>query len=147
MALDPDIYRNWSPAAQQRALSALQRASNERWKPFFCQKVGCDGSPHGEWRWNHARADQHPPQDADWLTWLIQSGRGAGKTRTGAEVTHRMADHVPRLAIIAATGADVRDTCLEGESGLLTIAKPGNQPHYEPSKRRLTWPNGCIGTT
>jgi phage terminase large subunit-like protein len=41
----------------------------------------------------------------------------------------------------------VRDTLVEGESGLKTIAPPGLMPHYEPSKRRLTWPNGCIGTT
>lgn len=58
-----------------------------------------------------------------------------------------MADKVPRIGLIAATGADVRDTLLEGESGLLTIARPGKRPVYEPSKRRLTWPNGCVATT
>lgn len=35
---------------------------------------------------------------------------------------------------------------IEGESGLVTIAKPGHTPNYEPSKRRITWPNGCVGT-
>lgn len=147
MSVDHDIYKQWSPSAQQRALDALRRAQNEAWRPFFCSRPICDGLPHDKWKWNHARADQHPPTDQDWLTWLIQSGRGAGKTRTGAELTHRMAEHVPRIAVVAATGADVRDTCLEGESGILTISRPGNMPHYEPSKRRLTWPNGCIGHT
>jgi phage terminase large subunit-like protein len=81
------------------------------------------------------------------LVWLLKSGRGAGKTRTGAEFTHRMSEATGRIAIVAATGADVRDVCLEGESGILTIAPPGGRPHYEPSKRRLTWPNGCVATT
>ena len=147
MPVENDAYRKWTPAAQQRALEALQRARNDNWRPFFCRRPNCDGMPHDEWTWNHGRWDQHPPTDEDWLTWLIQSGRGAGKTRVGSEVTHRMTEVVPRLAIVAATGADVRDTCLEGESGILTIARPGNAPTYEPSKRRLTWPNGCIGTT
>lgn len=152
--IELDAYRRWTPAAQQRALNALQARTNDTWRPFYCPLHDCDGNPHGPvgdakmpWEWNHARGDQHPPRDTEWLTWLITSGRGAGKTRTGAELTHQMTDIVGRVAIIAATGADVRDTCLEGESGLLTIARPDRRPHYEPSKRRLTWPNGCVGTT
>ena len=35
---------------------------------------------------------------------------------------------------------------LEGESGILNISPPWNKPYYEPSKRRLTWPNGAIAT-
>ena len=144
--MDNDQYRTWTPAAQQRALDALRRTENDNWRPFFCGDRNCDGQPHGEWEWNHARADQYPPADDDWLTWAITSGRGAGKTRTGAELTHQMSDYTGRIALIGATGADVRDTMLEGESGVLTIARPGNRPTYEPSKRRLTWPNGCVAT-
>jgi hypothetical protein len=44
--------------------------------------------------------------------------------------------------LIAPTAADVRDTCIEGCSGLLSIAPPWNRPRWEPSKRRLTWPSG-----
>lgn len=144
---DPDAYRNWTPAAQQAALERMQRMANDRWRPFYCKRADCDGKPHGEWTWNHARADQRPPTDREWLTWLLKSGRGAGKTRVGSEYTHRMTKVVSRIAIVGATGADVRDTMLEGESGILTIAPPGSRPRYEPSKRRLTWPNGCVGTT
>lgn len=121
--------------------------SGRQWRPFYCPNNDCDGLPHDDWAWNHARHDQRPPKDLDWLVWLMKSGRGAGKTRAGSEYTHRMADKVPRIGLIAATGADVRDTLLEGESGLLTIARPGKRPFYEPSKRRLTWPNGCVATT
>jgi phage terminase large subunit-like protein len=74
------------------------------------------------------------------------AGRGAGKTRAGAEFIHRAVRTNGRVALIAATGADVRDVLLEGESGLLVISPPGQRPHYEPSKRRLTWPNGAVAT-
>ena len=47
-----------------------------------------------------------------------------------------------RGALVAATAADVRDVLIEGESGLLAIAPPGQRPRYEPSKSRVTWPNG-----
>lgn len=52
-----------------------------------------------------------------------------------------------RIALVAPTAADVRDVMVEGESGILAICPPWNKPLYEPSKRRLTWPNGAIATT
>ena len=95
-----------------------------------------------------ARHSQLPP-DGDWRVWLLLAGRGFGKTRTGAELVRariaaRRARHV---ALVAPTAADARDVMVEGESGLLAIASAHNRPHYEPSKRRLTWPNGAIATT
>ena len=141
-----EAYKQWTPAAQERALQRLKQLTNENWRPFYCTRPNCDGKPHDDWVWNHARKDQHPPADGDWLTWLSMSGRGSGKTRAGAEWVHRMVEKYPRVALIAPTGADARDTMLEGESGILTIAAPGKRPHYEPSKRRLTWPNGSVGT-
>lgn len=52
-----------------------------------------------------------------------------------------------RLAIVARTAADVRDVLIEGESGLLAKSHPRFYPKYEPSFRRITWPNGAIATT
>lgn len=144
--LDPEAFKRWSPAAQEKALTMLRERSNDRWRPFYCPIVTCDGLPHGDWVWNHARADQRPPVDTEWVTWLLKSGRGSGKTRTGTEITHRMSQKVPRIGLIGATGADIRDIMLEGESGLLKVHPPGQKPDYEPSKRRLTWPNGCVAT-
>lgn len=45
------------------------------------------------------------------------------------------------------TAADVRDVMIEGESGILAVSPPWCRPVYQPSKRRLTWPNGAIATT
>jgi phage terminase large subunit-like protein len=143
---DLQAYQRWSPQAQEKALELLRQRQVDDWRPFYCPKADCDGLPHDEWLWNHARADQHPPTDDDWLVWLLLSGRGSGKTRTGSEYTHRMTEITGRIAIVGATGPDARDIMIEGESGLVTIAPPGMRPHYEPSKRRLTWPNGCIAT-
>ncbi len=75
------------------------------------------------------------------------AGRGFGKTRTGAEfIRDRIAAGARRLAFVAPTAADARDTMVEGESGILAKSASWDKPLYEPSKRRLTWPNGATAT-
>lgn len=74
-------------------------------------------------RWKaKARPDQLTP-DGDWLTWLILAGRGWGKTRTGAEDVgwYGLLNAGSRIAIVAPTAADARDTCVEGDSGLISV--------------------------
>lgn len=95
-----------------------------------------------------ARPDQQPPSGA-WRTWLILAGRGWGKTRTGAEWVRSIvsAGRARRVALVARTAADVRDVIVEGESGILAISPSHERPTWEPSRRRLTWPNGAIATT
>jgi phage terminase large subunit-like protein len=99
------------------------------------------------YRWTlHARASQLQPEDSDWLIWAIITGRGWGKTRTAAEwVRYSIeSEQAGRLHLVARTAADARDTMVEGESGILSISPPWNRPKYEPSKRRITWPNGAM---
>jgi phage terminase large subunit-like protein len=146
MTVDVEAYKRWTPAAQEKALQRVQELTAKKWRPFYCPNTACDGSPHDEWLWNHARVDQRPPTDRDWLVWLLMSGRGTGKTRTGTEFIHRATRRLPRIALVAGTSTDAREVMLEGESGILTIAPPDHRPLYEPSKKRLTWPNGAIGT-
>lgn len=98
------------------------------------------------WAEHWARPEQQIPNGA-WDVWLVMAGRGWGKTRVGAEFAIDLARRLPRIAIAARTAADVRDVCIEGESGILACSPPWFRPHYEPSKRRLTWPNGSIATT
>ena len=94
-----------------------------------------------------ARPAQLPPL-GNWRVWLLLAGRGFGKTRTGAELIRaRVATCTARrLALVAPTAADARNVMVEGESGILAISPPWDRPRYEPSKRRLTWPNGAIAT-
>ena len=100
-----------------------------------------------DWRF-WARPEQLAPA-GDWRTWLVMAGRGFGKTRTCAEYIQSKAGGgaCGRIALVGRTAADVRDVMVEGESGLLAIAPPWARPRYEPSKRRLTWPNGAMATT
>lgn len=96
-----------------------------------------------------ARDEQIEPSGTNWTTWLILAGRGFGKTRTGAETVRAWAEsgRYGRIALVAETAADARDVMIEGESGILATAPPWNRPVYNPSKRRLTWPNGAVATT
>lgn len=142
---DLEFVKQLSPEARERLSELIRQRELTPWRPFYCSRPQCDGKPHENWTWNHARWNQHPPSFADdWRVWLMLGGRGGGKTRGGAEVFHRMAKRVPRLHLIAPTGPDIRETMVEGESGLLVTAPPDFVPKWEPSKKKLTWPNGSI---
>jgi len=100
----------------------------------------------GGWQ-SKARRTQLPPA-GDWLGWMILAGRGWGKNFTGAGWINDLTEtrQAGRIALITATAADARDVMVEGASGILNVAHPWNRPEYEPSKRRLSWPNGAIAT-
>jgi len=94
-----------------------------------------------------ARSEQLAPP-GEWTTWLYMGGRGTGKTRAGAEwIRARVRSGLGRrIALVAGTAADARDVMIEGASGLLAVAPSSDRPLFEPSKRRLTWPNGAVAT-
>lgn len=103
------------------------------------------------WDWSvWARPEQLPPPDVDWNVWLVLAGRGFGKTRLASEWVREQAKYTTdgqrRFALVARTAADVRDVIVEGESGIMNVSPPSEKPLYEPSKRRLTWPNGNTAT-
>ena len=96
-------------------------------------------------RWTlYARADQTPPP-GDWRTWAMIAGRGAGKTRSGAEWVREKIKTTKRIALVAPTAADVRDVMIEGESGLLSIFPAHQKPDYQVSRRRIRFHNGAVG--
>ena len=89
------------------------------------------------------RPEQHAPA-GNWRYWLILAGRGFGKTRAGAEwVRAQVQLGRKRIALVAPTTADARDVMVEGESGLLNICAADERPVFQPSRRRLVWPNGA----
>ena len=100
------------------------------------------------WRDWWARPAQLPPP-GEWSTWLVLAGRFFGKTRTGAQWIHeRVRIGIARyIALAAPTAADARDVMVQGPAGILATASPGWKPIYQPSVRRVTWPNGAIATT
>ncbi len=99
----------------------------------------------GSWHWEiWARDEQLPPQ-GPWRVWLICAGRGFGKTRAGAEWVRNVARHDPaaRIALVGASLGEVRSVMVEGESGILAASPGALAPEFEPSLKRLTWPNGA----
>lgn len=99
--------------------------------------------------WEAWARDKQLEPVGNWSTWLLLAGRGFGKSRTGAEWVRKQVEtgRCKRMALVARTAADVRDVIVEGESGILACSPPWFRPTYEPTKRRLTWPNGAIATT
>jgi len=96
-----------------------------------------------DWR-ARARPEQLPP-DGEWQKWLYLGGRGAGKTRSGAEwVRAQVESGCKHIALVAPTAADARDIMVLGESGILGISPPWNKPEPLLSRRRLVWPNGAV---
>jgi len=97
------------------------------------------------WNWPMwARAAQLPPP-GNWRVWLIMAGRGFGKTRAGSEWVRMIAEGNPaaRIALVAASLHEARSVMVEGESGLMALSPPHLRPRYEPSLRRIVWPNGA----
>ena len=139
----------WSPPPQKSVASWLKSLPPEEREAelnALAPTEEAKGALLYEWSF-WSRPDQRPPPGT-WNTWLLLAGRGYGKTRTGAETVRDWVETqgARRLALVARTAADARDVMVEGESGLLAISPPWNRPLYEPSKRRLTWPNGALAT-
>lgn len=103
-----------------------------------------------------AHPHQCPPplaaNGAPWLTWLLVGGRGAGKTRAGAEWIRAQAlglapfasEPVTRIALVGETEHDVREVMIEGVSGLLAVHPRRDRPMWSPSRKRLEWANGAV---
>jgi phage terminase large subunit-like protein len=97
--------------------------------------------------WRHWAETAQLPPPVDWRVWLFMGGRGAGKTRAGAEWVRGLVESgaARRIALVGPTLGDVREVMIEGPSGLRSVGLEENRPAYEVSRRRLIWPNGAEG--
>lgn len=94
-----------------------------------------------------AQHHQIPPE-TNWRIWLLQGGRGSGKTRAGAEWIREAArNRKARIALVGPTYNDVREVMMCGPSGLLSIGTDAERPVFAPSRRRVEWPSGAVGYT
>ncbi len=91
------------------------------------------------------------PPDGAWKTWVILGGRGAGKTRAGAEWVRAQVEgagpmdrgRARRVALVGETIDQVRDVMVFGDSGILACSPPDRMPVWEAGRKRLVWPNGA----
>ena len=95
--------------------------------------------------------DHQLPPDGDWRAWVVMGGRGAGKTRAGAEWVRAQvegarpldAGRCSRIALVGETIDQVREVMIFGESGILACCPPDRRPVWQATRRRLIWPNGA----
>lgn len=91
------------------------------------------------------------PPEGDWRTWVIMGGRGAGKTRAGAEWVRSIAEGATplehglarRIAIVADTLDQAREITVFGESGIMALSPNEMKPSWISGRRMLLWPNGA----
>lgn len=160
--LDAEAFERLSPERRAEFLRLVGIAFPPRSR-WYCDRPGCDGEPHAGWHWcdhplphpvggeeywrcRHARWEQHPPE-GDWDIWLIQAGRGYGKTRTGAEWVADEAKKAPATAwaAMAPTHDDLVETVFEGESGLLAaLGMARADDAYNKTKVLIRLPNGAV---
>jgi phage terminase large subunit-like protein len=154
------VLTGLTPAERFTVLQELEIWANQPARRWYCLRNECDGLPHAGFHWclhpvdapsdvhepfcKHARTSQRPPEGS-WTVWLFSGGRGTGKTRAGAEWVLDLVwnQGYRRIALVGRTPGDVRDVMIGGDSGILNCSPPNERPKYEPSKRRLTWPNGA----
>jgi len=104
------------------------------------------------WLFEFWAAPHQLPPEGDWRSWVCLGGRGAGKTRAGAEWVRAQvegarpndAGAARRVALVAETYDQARDVMVFGDSGILACSPPDRLPQWEATKRRLVWPNGAI---
>jgi phage terminase large subunit-like protein len=112
-------------------------------KPRWVEGIGADFQ-------SFSHDHQLPPALAnsgeEWTTWLLLGGRGAGKTRAGAEWVRTLAldDPQARIALIGETEHEAREVMVEGVSGLLAAHRHGERPQWIPTRRRIEWTNGAV---
>ncbi len=91
------------------------------------------------------------PPAGDWRSWVIMGGRGAGKTRAGAEWVRSLVEGARpldpgrkrRVALVGETFDQVRDVMIKGESGILACSPPDRKPVWKATERKLVWDNGA----
>lgn len=121
-ALDPRNRRRILNSLSRPELRTLDNAWNELWA-HKGQRV-----PPGHWR-----------------VWLLRAGRGFGKTRAGAEWVSEIARTTPtaRIALVGATVEDVRRVMIEGEAGLMQVARAGESIDYRHEAGELLFGSGA----
>ncbi len=98
--------------------------------------------------------DHQLPPESDWRAWVVLGGRGAGKTRAGAEWVRSVVEGARpldegacrRVALVGETIEQVREVMIFGDSGILACSPEDRRPVWEAGRKRLVWPNGAVAT-
>ena len=129
----------WSPDTRQKLLLAAQ----EKRTTELDENVRTMLAAHRFL--SLCRNTQAPPPGLQ-RTWLLSGGRGAGKTRAGAEWVRWavLQAGYRRVALVGQSLSAVREVMIEGPSGLLATSSEIDRPVWQPSRQRLRWKNGAV---
>ena len=96
-----------------------------------------------DWEWQAHRGQTEP--EGEWTVWLLMAGRGFGKTRAGAEWVSERARETPdaRIALVGGSRDDVVKVMIEGPSGLVKVARPGEELLWRPSLGTVRFASGA----
>lgn len=121
---DPEIHKALKDVPPEQAMAFAARMV------WLAQAHDHQKLPVGDW----------------WSVWLLLAGRGAGKTRTAAEQIWWWAWMYPgtRWLVAAPTSADVRSTCFEGDSGLMSVIPPILIADYNKALHEVKLTNGSL---
>ena len=140
------------PKPAPKSPAALIASLDEAGRAAFLDGLSENALGALPWLWEvWAHPGHQIEPEGDWHTWVILGGRGAGKTRAGAEwiraevegATPDAPGRARRVALVGETVGQVRAVMVEGESGLLAVTPPDRRPDFLPSLRKLVWPNGA----
>ncbi|MEJ1997334.1 MAG: terminase family protein [Maritimibacter sp.] len=117
----------------------------------FLQSLSDDALRALPWLFDFWALPHQLPPEGSWRSWEILGGRGAGKTRAGAEWVRRQVEgarpgnpgRARHVALVGETLDQVRDVMVFGESGILATSPPDRRPEWQATRKRLLWPNGA----
>jgi hypothetical protein len=137
--------------ARKSAAASLASLGEVGWSAFI-DTLSENALAALPWLWDVWATPQHQVEpEGNWQTWVILGGRGAGKTRAGAEwVRAQVEGALPlsagrcrRVALVGETIDQVRAVMVDGESGLMAVSPPDRRPELKISQKRMIWPNGA----
>ena len=138
---------------KKRATAEAEACFRDDWQRSEAKRIGHEaaGAGVGEARvaWPEGAHEAQLPPGGAWRVWMMMGGRGAGKTRAGAEWVRDLVERglAKRIALVGPTLHDVREVMIGGPSGLCAVASTGMRPVYSVTRRRLEWPEHgpCAG--
>ncbi len=102
----------------------------------FLAQLSCDELAALPYLFDFWALPHQLPPHGDWRTWVILGGRGAGKTRAGAEWVRAMVEgptphatgRAARVGLVAETMDQAREVMVFGDSGIMSVCPPDRRP-------------------
>ena len=133
-----------------RSGSALLASATPEQEQAFLESLDDNALAALPWIFEFWALPHQLPPAGDWRTWVVLGGRGAGKTRAGAEWVRSMVEgetpealgRARRVALVGETYDQALAVMVKGESGLIACSPPDRVPRWVAGERMLIWPNG-----